>query len=53
VMKIQVVVFWVVILCSDVVGYQQFGGSCCPQLHKTVDYDLKGGSNRRTKKTAQ
>jgi hypothetical protein len=27
--KIQVEVFWVVKLCSDVVGYQCFGVSCC------------------------
>jgi len=35
-MKIQVVVCWVVSLCSDVVGYQHFGGPC--QLH------LQGGN---------
>jgi hypothetical protein len=29
VMKIQVVFLWVVILCSDVVGYKCFSGSCC------------------------
>jgi hypothetical protein len=28
-MKIQIVVFWVMILCSDVVGYQHFGGPRC------------------------
>jgi hypothetical protein len=27
--KIQVVVFWVVRPCSDVVGYRRFGGICC------------------------
>jgi len=27
--KIQVVVFWVVKPCSDVVGYQRFGCPCC------------------------
>jgi hypothetical protein len=31
--KMQLVVFWVVISCSDVVGYQPFGGSCCFHLH--------------------
>jgi len=25
-------IFWVVTLCSDVVGYQQFGGPCCLDL---------------------
>jgi len=25
-------VFWVVMLCSDVVGYQYFRGSCCLRL---------------------
>jgi len=34
-MKIQVMVFWVVTLCSDVVGYQLFGGLCC--LHFGVE----------------
>jgi hypothetical protein len=28
VMKIQVVVFWVMTLCIDVVGYQCFRGPC-------------------------
>jgi len=28
-MKIQVVFFWVVALCSNVVGYWHFGGPCC------------------------
>jgi hypothetical protein len=31
-MNIQVVVFWVVTPCSDVIGYQRFGGPCC--LHR-------------------
>jgi len=26
--KIHVLVFWIMTLCSDVVGYQCFGGSC-------------------------
>jgi len=25
----QVMVFWVATLCSDVTGYQHFGGLCC------------------------
>jgi hypothetical protein len=28
-MKIQVMVFWAVTPCSDVVGYQHFGGPSC------------------------
>jgi len=32
-MKIQIVVFWVVMPCSDVVGYRRFGGPCCLHLH--------------------
>jgi len=32
VVKIQVV-FWVVMLCNVVVGYQHFRGSCCLHLH--------------------
>jgi hypothetical protein len=32
VMKFQVAIFWVVTLCSDVVGYQCFGGPCCLHL---------------------
>jgi hypothetical protein len=31
-MKIQVEVFWVVRPCSDMVGYQCFGGPCCLYL---------------------
>jgi len=33
VMKIQVVVFWVMTPCSDVVAYQCFGGPCCLHVH--------------------
>jgi len=33
VMKIQVVVVWVVMLCSDVVGYHHFREKCCFHLH--------------------
>jgi len=32
-MKIEVDVFWVVTLCSIVVGYQSFKGPCCLHLH--------------------
>jgi len=35
-MKIQVAVFWVVTLCSSVVGYQCFRGLCCLHLHGDV-----------------
>jgi hypothetical protein len=34
--KIQVEVFWVVMLCSAVVGYKCFRGSCCPHLQVEV-----------------
>jgi len=30
--KIEVVVFWIVPFCSDIVGYQCFGGPCCLHL---------------------
>jgi hypothetical protein len=32
-MKIQVTVFWIVTLCSDVVGYQRSERPCCLRLH--------------------
>jgi len=32
--KIQVI-FWTMILCSDMVGYKHFGESCCLHLHFT------------------
>jgi hypothetical protein len=35
-MMIQVVVFWVMTPCSDVVGYQRFGGPCCLHLQGEV-----------------
>jgi hypothetical protein len=38
-MKIQVMVFWAVMISSDVVGYQHSGGPCC--LH------LQGDDGRR------
>jgi len=33
VVKMQVAVFWVMTLYSDVVGYQCLGGPCCLHLH--------------------
>jgi len=30
---IKFVIFWLVVPCSDVVGYQHFGGLCCLRLH--------------------
>jgi hypothetical protein len=36
VMKIQVEVFWVVMLCIVIVGYQHFTGPCCSPLHSEV-----------------
>jgi hypothetical protein len=32
-MKIQVVVFWVMMRCSVVMLYRRFGGPCCPKIH--------------------
>jgi hypothetical protein len=32
--KIQAEVFWVVMLCNVVVGYQCFRGPCCLHLHQ-------------------
>jgi hypothetical protein len=46
--KIQVEVFWVVMPCSVVAGYQRFGGPCCLHLQGTGDMKLgsaKGGSS--------
>jgi len=31
-----IVVFWIVTPCSDMVGYQQFGGPCCFHFHFTL-----------------
>jgi hypothetical protein len=43
--KIQVKVFWVVMVCSVVVGYQHFRSPCCPQnttqCHNPEDLNLK------------
>jgi hypothetical protein len=38
-MKIQVVLFCVVTSCTDVVGYQRFGGPCC--FHLQVDVTMQ------------
>jgi len=35
-MKIQVVVFWVMTPCSDVVGYESFGGPCSFHLQSEM-----------------
>jgi len=35
-MNIQAMVFWVVIPCSNVVGYHHFGGPSCLQLHSVM-----------------
>jgi hypothetical protein len=37
-----VVVFWVVTVCSDVVGYQGFGWSCCHYLQGEVNSTRMG-----------
>jgi len=36
-MKIKIVVFHIVAPCSDVVGYQRFGGSRCLHLQDEVE----------------
>jgi hypothetical protein len=38
-MKIQVMVFWVVMLCTVTVGYQHFRGPCCLHLQGEVHGD--------------
>jgi len=38
---LQVKDFWVVTLCSDVVGYQHFGGPCCLHHHHSEDGSSK------------
>jgi hypothetical protein len=39
---IHVVVFWVMILCNDVVGYQYFEGTCCLHLQGELTGTGKG-----------
>jgi hypothetical protein len=41
--EIQVVVFWVMTLSGDVVGYQHFIGPCCLHLQGEVTGAGKGG----------
>jgi hypothetical protein len=36
VIKFHVVVLWVMMLCSGVLGYQHFGGPCCHHLQGEV-----------------
>jgi hypothetical protein len=36
-MEVQVMVFWVVTLCSDVAGYHVFRGSCCLQFNLKME----------------
>jgi len=38
--KIQVEVFWVVMLCSVEVGYQHFAGPCCLHLQGDVNVGI-------------
>jgi hypothetical protein len=40
-MKIQVVVLWIVTLCSDVVGYKHFGEPCYLHLHFTLKMEME------------
>jgi hypothetical protein len=46
VVMFQVEVFWVVTLCSAVIGYQRFRGPCCLHLHGEVK-SVDGGSMDR------
>jgi len=40
-MKVHVMVFWVVTPCSDVVGFQRFGGPCCLHPQGEVNDTVK------------
>jgi hypothetical protein len=42
VVKIQVKVFWVVMPCNVMVGYQCSGGPCCLHLHSEVNGTERG-----------
>jgi hypothetical protein len=44
-MKIQVVVFWVLTPCTDVVGYQCFGGPHCFHIPGEITGTGKGGTD--------
>jgi hypothetical protein len=46
VVKTQVEVFWVVMQCSVVVGYQCLGGACCLHLQGEVTGNGKKGKYR-------
>jgi hypothetical protein len=46
--KIRIEVFWVVTLCSVVVGYQRFGGPCCLHLQGGSKV-LRNSGRRRTR----
>jgi hypothetical protein len=41
-------VFWVLILCRDVVGYQHFGGPCCLHLQGEVNGALESAQKTMT-----
>jgi hypothetical protein len=38
--KVEFEFFWVVTLCSVMVGYKCFGGPCCHHLHNPEDFDF-------------
>jgi hypothetical protein len=40
-MEINIVVFWVVTTCGDLVGYQRFGGPCCLHLILKTNVGVK------------
>jgi hypothetical protein len=40
---IWVTIFWIVMLCSDMVGYHHFGGPCFLNLQGEVNGTGKGG----------
>jgi hypothetical protein len=42
-MKVPVVVFWVLVLCGDVVGYQHFGGPYYLYLQGAILFKLGKG----------
>jgi len=43
--KIQVRVFWIVMLCSVVIRYQSLGGSCCLHLQCEVEVEAEAASS--------
>jgi len=46
--KIQVKVFWVVMLYDVVVGYHRYGGPCCLHLQVVVTSTLCGITTQKT-----